>query len=188
MTTPAAITCFCERPVRIHISNTTANPGREFEKCATDQCGYWLVLLLPIGSDWARTLLPISLMALALECFSHREAQNNILAYWQEFYLFRFCRNSGEVLLFTVEKARSDPNVARQRGNRRHLAGTRCACNRVVRVLTAGARALPHNYGRPFARCAHPENAERCGFFEWCDGLSSQELFNEYMDARLVSF
>ncbi|KAJ7680073.1 hypothetical protein B0H17DRAFT_1077302 [Mycena rosella] len=86
MTTPA-VKCFCERPARIATSNTTANPGRQFELCATGECAYWA-----------------------------------------------WCDNEGI---------------------------------------------------GDFARCTHPENDLRCGFFMWCDGQDSQELFNEHMDARM---
>ncbi|KAJ7632031.1 hypothetical protein B0H17DRAFT_1187609 [Mycena rosella] len=91
MTTPA-VKCFCERPSRIATSNTTANPGRQFELCATGECAYWA-----------------------------------------------WCDNEG-------------------------IAGIRCSCSRIVRILTAGPGAMLHNRGRDFARCAHPENDLRCGF------------------------
>ncbi|KAJ7642617.1 hypothetical protein DFH06DRAFT_1334002 [Mycena polygramma] len=68
------------------------------------------------------------------------------------------------------------------------LAGTRCGCNRIVRKLTAGAGAMAYNRGRTFVRCAHPERTNRCRFFAFCDGLDSQEVFNEFMDARMAVY
>ncbi|KAJ7471111.1 hypothetical protein FB451DRAFT_1176294 [Mycena latifolia] len=65
------------------------------------------------------------------------------------------------------------------------IAGTRCACTRIIRILTAGRGAMAHNRGRDFARCAHPENDRRCRFFKWLDGQDSQAVFREYMDARM---
>ncbi|KAJ7227990.1 hypothetical protein B0H12DRAFT_1148273 [Mycena haematopus] len=114
----AVVTCFCDQPVAISTSNTAANPGRQFERCAhynpNNRCKYW---------EW--------------------------------------CDDD------------------------QGLPALRCFCNRVARMSTAGAGAMGHNYGREFARCRHPEAKKRCKFFEWCDGQDSQELFNEYMDARL---
>ncbi|KAJ7503240.1 hypothetical protein B0H11DRAFT_2187731 [Mycena galericulata] len=96
--TPEVVTCFCDHPVAIRTSNTTKNPGRPFEKCATGGCKYWE---------------------------------------WRD--------NVGYV----------------------------------------GRGGMAHNYGREFARCRHPDNARRCTYFKFTDGQDSQEVFNEYMDARL---
>ncbi|KAJ7471108.1 hypothetical protein FB451DRAFT_1399856 [Mycena latifolia] len=58
------------------------------------------------------------------------------------------------------------------------IAGTRCACTRIIRILTAGRGAMAHNRGQD------PEG-RRCGFFKWLDGQDSREVFREYMDARM---
>ncbi|KAJ6452409.1 hypothetical protein C8R45DRAFT_945647 [Mycena sanguinolenta] len=113
----STVNCFCGNPVAVLTSNTAANPGRRFERCANYQCTYW---------DW--------------------------------------------------------------RTNEDGTPATRCRCNRVMRVFTAGPSAMPHNHGREFGRCAHPVKDQRCKFFLWCDDEDSQELFNEYMDARFSAF